>query len=374
MCGVFGFAGPPSSPASDAPAPTRHADATPAAIAQPEREPEPQPESEPRSRAEPARDPDLAEPLDTDVESGRDLTPRDALDLLHAGADRWAAGSPEHRNTSAERRRDAADHPSTPIAAVLACSDARVPVERIFDRGVGDLFVVRNAGNVGTAGAAGSIEYGVAHLNAPVLLVMGHTNCGAVAAAVDRILGANESTAQTDDADDAAMHARMSPVLARLIDEIAPAVRAAHQELGDADRDALIARVTELNVRRSIENLIAANPLSARRIAAGETIAVGAVYDIRAGELRWLDAHRDARALAAAAVERFNAAEAAAAAQRSETASPSGENPESLASVNTQTDAAAAPTLPAADAEPASVEQREQATRSRWRGNTDHKD
>ena len=110
---------------------------------------------------------------------------RDAsLMLLREGNARFAMGTPQHPHQDAERRAATAAQGQEPFATILACSDSRDPVELIFDRGVGDLFVVRVAGNVAGESELATVEYGVGHLNTPLLIVMGHTKCGAVTAVV----------------------------------------------------------------------------------------------------------------------------------------------------------------------------------------------
>ncbi|GAA2779143.1 carbonic anhydrase [Streptomyces showdoensis] len=109
-------------------------------------------------------------------------SPRDAFDLLMAGNLRFVTGSPEHPNQDAERRTLTAPG-QQPFAVLFGCSDSRLAAEIIFDRGLGDLFVVRTAGHVAGTEVLGSIEFGVAVLGAPLVVVLGHDSCGAVAAA-----------------------------------------------------------------------------------------------------------------------------------------------------------------------------------------------
>ncbi|MFJ6501103.1 carbonic anhydrase [Streptomyces virginiae] len=107
--------------------------------------------------------------------------PRDAFDLLLAGNQRFVSGAPEHPNQDATRRTEIAPS-QQPFAVVFGCSDSRLAAEIIFDRGLGDLFVVRTAGHVAGTEVLGSIEFGVSVLNAPLVVVLGHDSCGAVAA------------------------------------------------------------------------------------------------------------------------------------------------------------------------------------------------
>ncbi|MET9448972.1 carbonic anhydrase [Streptomyces cinerochromogenes] len=109
-------------------------------------------------------------------------TPRVAFELLMAGNQRFVAGTPEHPNQDATRRTETAPS-QQPFAVLFGCSDSRLAAEIIFDRGLGDLFVVRTAGHVAGAEVLGSIEYGVSVLDAPLVVVLGHDSCGAIAAA-----------------------------------------------------------------------------------------------------------------------------------------------------------------------------------------------
>jgi len=112
------------------------------------------------------------------------LSPRDALGMLKAGNDRFARNAANPVSISQNRRRELAPA-QHPIAMVLSCADARVPPEYIFNAGLGDLFVIRTAGEVIDRSILATIEYGADHLHIPLLVVMGHESCGAVIAAKD---------------------------------------------------------------------------------------------------------------------------------------------------------------------------------------------
>ncbi|MFB7517297.1 carbonic anhydrase [Streptomyces sp. NPDC056144] len=113
-------------------------------------------------------------------------SPRDAFDLLMAGNQRFVTGSPEHPNQDAARRTLTAPA-QQPFAVLFGCSDSRLAAEIIFDRGLGDLFVVRTAGHVAGTEVLGSLEFGVSVLKAPLIVVLGHDSCGAVAAACSAV-------------------------------------------------------------------------------------------------------------------------------------------------------------------------------------------
>ena len=114
--------------------------------------------------------------------TGDRMTAEEAFEVLLAGNRRFVAGTPEHPNQDAARRRDVAPA-QAPFAVLFGCSDSRLAAEIIFDRGLGDLFVVRTAGHVIGPEVLGSIEYGVGVLGCPLVVVLGHDACGAVAAA-----------------------------------------------------------------------------------------------------------------------------------------------------------------------------------------------
>jgi len=122
-------------------------------------------------------------------------TPVDVLAELREGHQRFLEGHSLHPHSSRERMLEV-ESDQHPAAAVLGCADSRVPVELLFDTGFGDLFVVRNAGTMATAAAIASLEYAVGHLAVPVIVVLGHEGCGAVAAAFDSTMTLTPSLAQ----------------------------------------------------------------------------------------------------------------------------------------------------------------------------------
>jgi len=115
----------------------------------------------------------------------RPATPADALAALVAGNARWASGTQLHPGEDADRRTCVAINSQTPFAAILSCSDSRVPPELIFDQGLGDLFVARVAGNTASGKLTESLLFGTHNLGAPLLFVMGHSSCGAAITAVN---------------------------------------------------------------------------------------------------------------------------------------------------------------------------------------------
>lgn len=190
------------------------------------------------------------------------------LTLLREGNLRFADGKSFHPNLEASRRSTLAAAGQEPIATILACSDSRDPVELIFDRGIGDLFIVRVAGNVAGLSELATIEYGVTHLGTPVLVVMGHTKCGAVTAAVQG----------------GELHGHL-PALISLIKPAAEKAKIAALE------ETQIPRAIELNVWQQIENIFHRSALVRDNARAGKVQIVGALYDLASGRVQWLGAH-----------------------------------------------------------------------------------
>lgn len=194
-----------------------------------------------------------------------------ALKLLAEGNARWVANTPQSPNTDTARRAELADKGQNPFVTVLTCADSRVPVERLFDRGVGDVFVVRVAGNVAGDSETGTIEYGVGHLKTPLLVVMGHTKCGAVGAAV----------AGGD------LHGKVG----ELVSNITPAVeRAKLANPGLTGNDLAAAAVRE-NVWQTVFQLFKNSPECLDAVRSGQLKVVGAVCDISTGKVEWMGEH-----------------------------------------------------------------------------------
>jgi methyl-accepting chemotaxis protein len=199
------------------------------------------------------------------------LTPEGALARLTQGNARFVAGNSQNPNTGKERLADTAQNGQHPFATVISCSDSRVPVERLFDQGIGDIFVVRVAGNVCATDEIGSIEYGVDHLQTPLLVVLGHTNCGAVTAVVTG----------------AELHGNIPP----LLDNIKPALAVAQKKFPNLTGKDLVPAAIEANVWQSVDDLMKSSPATRERVKNGKLKIVGAVYDIETGNVNWLGAH-----------------------------------------------------------------------------------
>jgi carbonic anhydrase len=187
--------------------------------------------------------------------------PKAIAKALLEGNTRFVGGGGHHDLT---RQREDSKGTQHPGAMVLGCADSRVSPELVFDRGIGELFVVRSAGNIAEPVAVGSLEYAAEHLHANVLVVLGHERCGAVQAA---LAGGKMPT----------------PNLEALVGYIAPAVGGLKAWAEGAD---LVRLAVEANVRRQADELLRLSPLLRKAVVSGEVTILKAVYDLDTGRVR----------------------------------------------------------------------------------------
>lgn len=192
-------------------------------------------------------------------------TPAQVWREMARGNERFVAGTPQHPRQDVERRTELAEF-QAPHAALFGCSDSRLAAEIIFDKGLGDLFVVRNAGQVISDSVVGSLEYAVAVLDVPLIVVLGHDECGAVRAAID---------AEKPDA------TPLPPHIARLIAPIRPAVQRVPNDNGGPD----ILEVGREHLRDTVGELLESSELISAAIAAGTLAVVGANYRLLEGRV-----------------------------------------------------------------------------------------
>jgi carbonic anhydrase len=195
------------------------------------------------------------------------MSAADALVRLRAGNERFVRGDARPMAVPHETLADLA-RGQRPFATILGCSDSRVPPEWVFDVGLGELFVVRVAGNVFSPEVAGSLQYAGAHLHTPLFVVMGHEGCGAVQAA----LAARHEGAQFR------RHIQL------LVDGIVPGVESIDPALPEAEK---LARAVEANVRRTVRAILE-TPEGAAAAAEGRLTVVGAIYEIGTGRVNFL--------------------------------------------------------------------------------------
>jgi len=192
------------------------------------------------------------------------LSGDEALKRLMAGNVRYAANKPNERDFSAGRAaRTRSQHP---FASIVSCADSRLAPELAFDQGAGDLFVVRVAGNFVNEDGLASLEFGAAVLQSPLILVLGHTSCGAIASTIDVVKNGTQLPGH----------------LPSLINAIKPAVLEA-QKAGSAN---MLEAATEANVRLNVERLKSAAPILAERVAQKKLTVVGGIYELATGKVK----------------------------------------------------------------------------------------
>ncbi len=240
------------------------------------RGPEPAPAHQPEAPARPAPAEAKAAPrakpskAQTPEEESLPSVP-DILKMLREGNARWAANTPMNPASDPARRADLASSGQKPFVTVLTCADSRIPVERIFDRGVGEIFAVRIAGNVAGDDEVGTVEYALLHLNTPLLIVMGHTKCGAVAAAMSEVQ----------------LHGKLEG----LIDHIRPAVARARRNNPDADNATLAAIAVRENVWQTVYDLLKNSSEVRELVEEHKVTIIGAVCDVATGKVEFMGEH-----------------------------------------------------------------------------------
>ena len=190
------------------------------------------------------------------------LSSDEALQKLMTGNQRFVHNAPIRPDQSPTRRTQL-DFSQYPFACILSCSDSRVPPEVVFDQGLGNLFVVRVAGNILDKDGLGSLEYAVAKLHAPLILVLGHSRCGAVSAAVS--------------GQPAPGH------VAEIVDALKPAVRAVRDKPGDP-----VEQATRANIELVVDRLKTSKPVLADYVKTGRLKVVGGRYDLATGQVELL--------------------------------------------------------------------------------------
>jgi carbonic anhydrase len=191
-------------------------------------------------------------------------TPREAWQAMLDGNQRFVSGELAHPRQDIDRR-EALAQKQTPFAALFGCADSRLSAEIIFDVGLGDFFVVRNAGQVIGETILGSLEYAVEVLGVPIILVLGHDECGAIRATIDDVEGKMNAS---------------GTFIHKLVDQIRPTVLAANaQGMHEIDE------VTELHVQDTINEMLTSSRLISDAVKAGKLAVVGANYKLTLGEI-----------------------------------------------------------------------------------------
>lgn len=192
------------------------------------------------------------------------ITPSDAYSNVFEGNQRFISGKPSHPRQDVEHRTEIAEG-QTPFAALFGCSDSRLSAEIIFDVGLGDLFVVRNAGQVIAETILGSLEYSVEVLKVPLILVLGHDGCGAIQATMNQAAGKLKTSGE---------------FIQNLVARIQPTVEAARIAGTDS-----IDQITDLHIKDTVAELISRSRLISNAVESGKLAVVGATYRLALGKV-----------------------------------------------------------------------------------------
>ena len=206
----------------------------------------------------------------------RPETAEQALEMLKQGNARFVENVQNPQSTLLAS--NALTHVHEPFAIILGCSDARVPAEIVFDQGLGDLFVIRVAGNVVAPSQIGSVEFATEKFATKLVVVLGHSHCGAVTACVETLINPDQ---------------QFSPNLRSIVDRIRPSVYYLHEIYTangqDIDEQELINRGIKANVRMSVTQLKHGSRILEDAVNNGSLIIVGAVYDLDTGKVTFIE-------------------------------------------------------------------------------------
>lgn len=202
----------------------------------------------------------------SEVMPSENLKRNDYLAKLIEGNERYVSNLPKHPYESVERKHELTEG-QNPFAVILTCSDSRCPPELIFDRGLGDLFVIRNAGNIIGDYELGSIEYAVEHLDVSLVVVLGHTNCGAVGAYLEH------------------KHDSIPNHIQSIVDYI----KNEKEQNIDSNITDYYNKAIQANVIHGLNLLQQSEPIIKEFVEAGKTKIVGAIYDLESGKVNFLE-------------------------------------------------------------------------------------
>lgn len=202
------------------------------------------------------------------------LSASQALIRLLEGNRRFASNAPDPDMTRFDVRRAGLASGQEPFAIILGCSDSRVPAEIVFDQGLGDLFVIRVAGNVVAPSLVGSVEFAAARFGTRLVVVLGHSQCGAVLAAIDQATARGSSE---------------SANLRAIVDRVLPSVRSVLAGGVGLDPDQLVSEAVRANVRAAADHLRHGSPLLEQLRLSDGLVVVGAEYSLETGVVEFFD-------------------------------------------------------------------------------------
>lgn len=209
------------------------------------------------------------------------ITAREALQRLIEGNRRFAGGSGGEHELTVESRRHEWLREQAPIAIILGCSDSRVPAEIVFDQGLGDLFVIRVAGNVVAPSQVGSVEFAAQQFGTPLVVVLGHSRCGAVTATLQAMSNGGDAVGTA------------TRNLRSIVSRIMPAVATlAETDLAN-DPERLLSHAVRANIRHSVSHLRHGSEIVEDLVERGDLRVVGAEYSLETGEVDFFDGLSD---------------------------------------------------------------------------------
>jgi len=202
------------------------------------------------------------------------ISAHEALERLLEGNARFVSSERNHDALTSERRRRKVAVGQEPFAIILGCSDSRVPAEIVFDQGLGDLFVIRVAGNIVAPSQIGSVEFAAARFGTPLVVVLGHSNCGAITATIEELGRRTEE---------------QSPNLKSIVDRVRPSVQAVMSANKHLTHEALVHESVRANIRVSVGQLRHGSAILEQLIQSDKLLCVGAEYSLETGIVEFFD-------------------------------------------------------------------------------------
>jgi len=202
------------------------------------------------------------------------MNPRDALQRLRDGNRRFAASLQAREPLFSKTNREELAADQEPFAIILGCSDSRVPAEIIFDQGLGDLFVIRVAGNIVAPSQVGSVEFAVSRYGTRLVVVLGHSRCGAILATIDELTRGSDNTSRN---------------IRSIVDRVKPSVQSIISTELKNDTDALVKAAIRANVRASADHLRHGSEIIEKSIEDDGLLVVGAEYSLETGTVDFFD-------------------------------------------------------------------------------------
>lgn len=206
------------------------------------------------------------------------ITAQEALERLREGNKRFVEGSHGRAPLTGERRRMELTAGQEPFAIILGCSDSRVPAEIVFDQGLGDLFVIRVAGNIVAPSQVGSVEFAAHRFGTPLVVVLGHTQCGAILATLEQMERPRREQSRN---------------LRSIVERVRPSIEPLMSAGPLPDKEALIHQAVRANVRASANHLRHGSELLEQLIYDNGLLVIGAEYSLETGEVKFFDGTPD---------------------------------------------------------------------------------